>query len=70
MQNQLNHIECVMYNWPLSCRKDKEKLEQVQSRAARMIKELEGIVYEDRLKGIKDLHPGKIEALGGCDYGM
>lgn len=35
-----------------------------------MIKELEGTGYEDRLKGIKDLHPGKIESLGGYDYGM
>lgn len=60
----------MVYNWPLSFGKDKEEREQIQRRAARVIKELEGIGYEDRLKGIKDLHPGKIEALGGCDYGM
>lgn len=26
--------------------------------------------HEERLKGIKDLHPGKIEAVRGCDYGL
>jgi len=44
------HLECCVYLWSLQHRKYMDLLEQVQRRATKMLRGLEHLSYEERLR--------------------
>jgi len=47
------HVEYCVSAWSLHYKKDKELLEKVQRRFTKMIINMEGLSYEDRLQSLK-----------------
>ncbi|KAK4816939.1 hypothetical protein QYF61_025435 [Mycteria americana] len=57
------HLQCCVQLWSPQHRKDMELLERVQRRATKMIRGLEHLSYEDRLR-VGVVQPGEEDALG------
>ncbi|PKU46706.1 pol- hypothetical protein [Limosa lapponica baueri] len=55
------HLECYVQFWAPQFKKDKELVERVQQRATKMIKGMECLSYEERLRGLGLFNLGKTE---------